>query len=179
MNHMRSFHSDNPKARTKAKEYNVFQFLEKNGQAFDYQVYIPFRACNLKSETTCAYVDFVIYKAWGILILEVDEDQHKHYGPMCDVRRDFDIASSIMLESTQKIVIIRYNPDCFRVGNHTISITKKEREQKLLDVVLNIKEPESFERLFLFYDKDSSVASLPSVSKEWNCEAVLEVSRLV
>jgi hypothetical protein len=41
---MRSFHSDNPKALTKARELEVHQALQAAGFQFDYQVHLPFRS---------------------------------------------------------------------------------------------------------------------------------------
>ena len=59
MGHMRTQHSDEPKALTKRKEMVLYQELQKAGVQFEYQCHIPFRGCGLNSETTCAYVDFV------------------------------------------------------------------------------------------------------------------------
>jgi hypothetical protein len=176
---MRSFHSDNPKARTKQKELVIHSLLQDAGIQFDYQVHVPFKACGLGSETQCAYLDFLIVMPWGYLVLEVDEDQHSHYSSGCDVRRDFDIAASIALGSAQKLAIIHYNPDAYKVAGKTLRTTSKERHQKLMSLIQGMEEPEGLERLFLFYDKESSDATLPSVAKEWSDTTLREVSRCV
>ena len=107
LKHMQSFPSDNPKARTKKKELEVYQALQDAGIQFEYQVHIPFRACGLESETKCAYPDFLFYKPWGVLILEVDEEQHASYPPACDVRRELGIAASIASGSPQEHASLR------------------------------------------------------------------------
>jgi hypothetical protein len=174
---MRSFHGDNPKARTKQKELIIHFLLTEAGVPFDYQVHVPFKSCGLGSETQCAYIDFLIPMPWGYIVLEVDEEQHSHYTPSCDVRRDFDIAASIALGSAQKLVIIRYNPDAYNVAGRTLRTTAKERHQKLLSIIQGMNEPEGFQRVFLFYDRDSSDATLPSVAKEWDYHTILQVSK--
>ncbi|OLP72490.1 hypothetical protein AK812_SmicGene48181 [Symbiodinium microadriaticum] len=88
VSHMRAFHGDNPKGLTKSKELEVHQLLAKSGIQFEYQHHLPFRGCGLESETTRAFADFVLYAPWGAIILEVDEHQHSHQDPSCDVRRD-------------------------------------------------------------------------------------------
>ena len=149
---MRSQHSGMPKALTKQKELTLYQDLQKAGVEFDYQKHIPFRACGLNSETRCAYVDFVITKPWGYILLECDEDQHRSYDPSCDVRRDFDIVASVALGSGQKLLIIHFNPDPYRISGRRRTETKKDRMQRLLALLDH--EPDAFERVFLCYDQD-------------------------
>ena len=178
---MRTFHGDNPKALTKSKELEVHQLLGKSGIEFEYQHHLPFRGCGLESETTRAFADFVLYASWGAIILEVDEHQHSHQDPSCDVRRDFDIAASVALGSQHKLVILRYNPDTFKVAGRTIRIPKTERHPKLLQLLHSLlqEEPErSFQRLFLFYDRATEDSELPAVAEHWDVVA-RTVSRAV
>ena len=127
LNHMRTYHGDNPKALTKRKELEVHQLLSQAGLQFEYQRHLPFRGCGLESETQCAFADFVLYAGWGAVILEVDENQHRERDPSCDVRRDFDMAASVALGSAHKLAIARYNPDPFKVAGRTMRTPKKER----------------------------------------------------
>ena len=155
----------------------IYSLLQNAGIQFDYQVHVPFKACNLSSETQCAYLDFLITMPWGYVVLEVDEDQHSHYPAGCDVRRDFDIAASIALGSAQKLVIVHYNPDAYKVADKTLRTTTKDRQHKLLALMQSMEEPKGFlRRLFLFYDKDSIDATLPSVAKQWSDTATHELS---
>ncbi|CAE7938901.1 unnamed protein product, partial [Symbiodinium sp. KB8] len=148
LKHMRAFHGDNPKALTKTKELEVHQLLGKSGIQFEYQHHLPFRNCGLESETTRAFADFVLYASWGAIILEVDENQHSHQDPSCDVRRDFDMVASVALGSQHKLAIVRYSPDAFK------------------------EEPEkAFQRLFLFYDRAAEDSELPAVAEDWDVVA--------
>ena len=172
--HMRSYHANEPKALAKQKELALYQELQKAGVAFEYQHYIPFRTCDIISETTWAYVDFVIARPWGYILLECDEDQHRAYDPSCDVRRDFDMAASVALGSTHKLLIVRYNPDNYRVDGKTRIESKKDRIERLL--ALLDYEPVAFERVFLCYDQNSG-STLPQVAASWD-EAARQVSRV-
>ena len=172
--HMRTQHSEEPKALAKRKELVLYQDLQKAGVEFEFQKHVPFRSCGLESETRCAYVDFVITMPWGYILLECDEDQHRSYDPSCDVRRDFDIAASVALGSSHKLMIVRYNPDSYRVGGSVRTESKKDRLRRLLAIM--DYEPTSFERVFLFYDQDEG-ASLPQVAASWDV-AAKQVSRI-
>ncbi|OLP73031.1 hypothetical protein AK812_SmicGene47906 [Symbiodinium microadriaticum] len=170
LRHMRAFHGDNPKALTKTKELEVHQLLGKSGIQFEYQHHLPFRGCGLESETTGAFADFVR----GAIILEVDESQHSHQDPSCDVRRDFEMAASVALGSQHKLAIVRYNPDAFKVAGRTIRTPKTERHPKLLQLLHSLlqEEPERpFQRLFLFYDRAAEDSELPAVAEDWDVVA--------
>jgi hypothetical protein len=164
---MRAFHSDNPKALTKTRELEVHQALQAAGLRFDYQAHLPFRSCGLESESARAFVDFVLYRPWGAIVLECDEHQHAAYPASCDVRRDFDIAASVALGSAQKLVIVRYNPDEYRVAGKTARTPKKDRHARLVQLLTELPEPAGFQRIFLFYDREAPDSELPLVAKEW------------
>ena len=172
---MRSFHAGDRKAQTKVKEMELYQALQKAGVQFEYQKYLPFAACEINSETKCAYADFVIAAPWGYTILECDEDQHRSYPPECDVRRDFDMAASVALGSQHTLKIIHYNPDPFRLDGKTEHESKASRIKRLLQVLS--EEPVGFERIFMCYDCTSD-SHLLQVACSWP-EAVREVSRVV
>ena len=179
---MRSQHSDNPKALTKTKELGVYQVLQKEDVDFEYQKHMPFKSCGLASETAYAYIDFVIQMTWGVILLEIDEHQHSHYDASCDGRRDFDTCASIALGSQQKAVVLRFNPDAFKVAGKTRYTTKKERYAKLLETIKSWESdpaPElGFARCFMYYDADDEAAALPAIAKDWP-EDVKAVSRRI
>jgi hypothetical protein len=179
-NHMRKFHSDNPRALTKRKELDLFQVLQQAGVCFEYQKHLPFRSCGLMSGTAYAYIDFAIQKPWGVVLLECDEDQHKTYDPSCDVRRDFDSCASIALGSQHKAVVLRYNPDAFKIGAVTKRTSKKDRQKKLIDVLESWQEDPApdlgFARFFMFYDATDDMSALPLIAQHWG-EEICKVSR--
>jgi hypothetical protein len=173
--HMASCHSGDPKALTKTKELDVYLALAGAGVQFEYQKFLPFRGCGLNSESAHCFVDFAILTAWGVLLLECDEQQHSAYPASCDVRRDFDMCASIALGSQQKVVVLRYNPDSYHVNGATKHTSKKDRHSKLLETIEAFKDDPcpslGFARYFLFYNKASDDARLPLISKEWEPEA--------
>ena len=180
LKHTRRYHSEDPQALLVTSELQLQIFLQNNGVGFDRQVHIPFTTCGLYSETKFARVDWVIEKPWGQVILELDEAQHRNYIPSCDVRRDTDIMASIALGSGGKLVILRINLDDYKVGGVPQSTSKQERYEKLLQVLEDLdKEPEQQnQRLFLYYDRDTSESTLPSVAQCW-ADAARELSRCV
>jgi hypothetical protein len=180
--HMRSQHADNPKALTKSKELDVHQTLQKADISFEYQKYMPFKGCGLASETSHAFIDFAILTTWGVILLEVDEFQHSSYDPSCDVRRDFDSCTSIALGSQQKAIVLRFNPDAFKVAGNTVHTTKKDRYAKLVEIIKSWETdpvPElGFARFFLYYDAHDATSVLPAVASNWPDE-VKAISRRV
>jgi hypothetical protein len=174
--HMQSFHSDDSKALTKRKELVVFNALMEADIQFDYQVYLPFKTCGLESETRHAFADFVIARPWGSIVLEVDEEQHSGYDPSCDPRRDFDIFASVAMGSAEKVVILRYNPDPYKIGGIARPTSQKERLGKLRSIITGPEPTEK--RLFLYYDRPSADATLPCVAEHWDIVARI-ISRAV
>ncbi len=155
------------KALTKTKELKVYQALQKADVQFEYQHYVPFAGCGLDGETKHAFLDFLIAKPWGYVVLECDEDAHRHYDPSCDPRRDFDTAASIAMGSGHKLRIVRYNPDAYKVDGITRKTSKAERMRRLLEVLDRPEPSTQLERLFLFYDHCSG-ANLPDVAANWD-----------
>ena len=180
---MRSKHSGQPKALTKTKELSVYKALQSADIAFDYQQYLPFRGCDLQSETKCAYVDFAITAPWGALLLEVDEDAHSAYPASCDVRRDMDMCASLALGSGHKVVILRFNPDSFRVDGRNMTVAPKERQRRLVEVVRAwlLEDPapgKQLARYHMYYDMHSD-STLPVVAKEWESTEVRAISAVI
>ena len=180
---MRSKHSGEPKALTKTKELNIHNTLQAADIEFEYQKYIPFRGCGLGSETVCAYLDFAITTHWGVILFEVDEHQHSSYPAACDIRRDFDIYASIAMGSGQKVAILRYNPDAFRIDGKNVRVAAKDRQRRLIEVLRAWIEEDPapnlpFARFFLYYDGRSG-SNLPLVAKDWESDEARAISSVV
>ena len=92
--------------------------------------------------------------------------------PAADVRRDFDMAASVALGSGRKLLVLRYNPDAFKIAG----VTRQEGAPRSLIRLLGellAREPKSpFTRLFLFYDRGAENC----VAEHWS-EPVRAVSR--
>jgi hypothetical protein len=180
---MRTKHGGQPKALTKSRELGVYNALQAAGIAFEYQKYLPFQGCDLQSETKCAYVDFAITAPWGAILLEVDEGMHSVYPASCDVRRDFDMSESLALGSGHKLVVLRYNPDSFRVDGKNCPVATKERQRRLIEVIRAwlLEDPAQgmiLARFFLYYDSNSD-STLPVVAKEWESDDARAVSAVI
>ena len=178
MRHMRNCHTKEVKALTKRKELEIHQLLELHGVDFRYQHYLPFKSCGLDG-AACCYVDFSIEFPWGVLLLEVDEDQHYTYPPECDLVRDLNIASSVALGSETKVVILRYNPDNHSANNDVQRLPKKEKLAKLMTTIqAYIEDPAPglmFARRFLYYD---TIDGKLEIAASWP-DAVREISAVV
>ena len=176
--HMHRCHPHDPTLAKKHKELDLHHSLQTAGIEFEYNKKITHWAFHraggpgaLESPRHI-YVDFMITKAWGYIIIQCDEDQHRAYDPMRDVRFDFALAQSV--GSRQKLMVIRYNPDAYRIGGKTKSEGEKKRIQRLLSLLEY--EPRSFERILLCYDQDEG-ERLPQVAVSWDA-AARQVSRV-
>jgi hypothetical protein len=183
LNHMRSSHSGQTKALTKSKELSVYKALRAADITFEYQKHLPFHGCDLQSETKCAYVDFAISAPWGALLLEVDEDAHSAYPASCDVRRDVDMCASLALGSGHKVVILRYNPDSFKVDGKNVTVAPKERQRRLVEVVQAWLQEDpapgkQLARFFMYYDMRLDCA-LPVIANEWENEDIRSISTVI
>ena len=183
LKHMRAKHSGQPKALTKVKELSVYQALQAADIAFEYQKYLPFAGCKLNSETPCAFVDFAITAPWGALLLEVDENQHSSRDASCDPRRDFDMCASLAMGSGHKVIVLRYNPDSFRIDGKKVEVGTKDKQRRLVEVIRAwlLEDPapdKQLARFFLFYNGRSD-SQLPVIAKDWQYDEARAVSTVL
>ncbi len=139
----------NFKKYTKRKEYRIKDLLDAHQLK-----YIHDKICN---GTKCGKerCDFVFEFDGIIVILEVDENQHKSYPKECEKIRMFNITQSF---GGIPVFWIRYNPDDFKTLNEKrkSTITQNAKEQHLIDWL-----KWSFQRemrnlgevVYLFYDR--------------------------
>ena len=85
------------------------------------------------------------------------------------------MAASVALGSGHKLLVLRYNPDAFKIAGVTRRTTKKERHAQLIRLLgeLLAREPEA---PFLFYDRAAENNAVPCVAEHWS-EPVRAVSR--
>ena len=112
------------------------------------------------------------------MILEVDENQHPDSSSNCDPRRDFDIFASATLgtRADAKIVVLRFNPDSFRIGDAPCTVPKKVRMARLLEAIGAEPPDMPAARWFMYYSKDKHEDALPSIARDWS-EPVRQISR--
>ncbi len=108
-----------------------------------------------------ARIDFVIYRNWGTVLLEVDEHQHDHYPIGCDAARMLDIfAEQMKLGRAGKIHFIRFNPDEFKEGGMAQKVLLKDRLAKLIGTI-DAEPSLQYSVTYLFYSRSDT--PLPDV----------------
>ena len=65
-----------------------------------------------------------------VLVVEVDERQHENYKPSCELRRLVELLAACM---GKPLVVIRYNPDGYKILGETQRTSTKKRQTALLD----------------------------------------------
>jgi hypothetical protein len=125
------------KKRTKKKEEFVRKLLEKE---IDLKEYVIQEWQDSIIDPTCTKrrPDFVYHCGNHIVIIEVDEDQHKSYSN-CGSTREEKLAGENrrMFEIFQifqglPVVFIRYNPDGFRVNQKIMKVSDRIRHRILV-----------------------------------------------
>jgi hypothetical protein len=110
-----------------------------------------------------------------VVIVEVDEDQHKSYEYQCDDIRMFNLTQAF---GGRKVFWIRYNPDAFQPK---VSVTQAQREAHLLEWVLKAmkrKPVHLAEVVYLYYDEckattpEKDIMPLIQFEKEAQTEVV-------
>jgi hypothetical protein len=76
--------------------------------------------------------DFLWRMASFVVILEVDEMQHKAYDAACERKRELDLVNSA---KGTPVYLIRYNPDSFSTASKRSTTPFVGREQRLLDLL--------------------------------------------
>lgn len=129
-------------------------------------------ACAVSDETWC-YSDAVLLFRNTVVLLEVDEHQHKGYGISCDLKRMGLTIESLRLEgNTQRIVFIRYNPDAFTVNGVTKPTFRQERHGALINLLRELETEadapgkEDVRTFYMFYDTTNGVPDIFSALNE-------------
>ena len=130
--------------RQKKKEEALARFLEDSGVKCEREVTINF--CG-EGNKRSARVDFVVYRDWGAVLLELDEDQHKHYSVRCDVSRMLDLlASHVKANRGDKLKLIRFNPDAFSINGRVTKVATSERRAQLPPRTTRVRPPKLLSR---------------------------------
>ena len=127
-----------------------------------------------------ARLDFVLYKEDHIIILSVDEFQHKHIEVLCEVARMSKVVCSIRQSGDiRRILWLRFNPDSFTVDGETKRVPMKLREKTLAKCIDSSKKllenSSNVSIYYLYYDCFSNSDNIltgdvllsPDYSQEW------------
>jgi len=126
------------------KEYDVVKFLRKNiDTPFIYDKNNPVSECSKKRP------DIFFDLKTHIVIVEVDENQHKSYSDSCECARLNVIVNSL---GGIPVTFIRYNPDKIK----KLTINKEERlellKQTIKEELMNIPDKFQIKLIQLYYD---------------------------
>jgi hypothetical protein len=112
-----------------------------------------------------ASIDFVLYMEDRVILLEVDEDQHRGYGVGCDAARMSHVHSALVAaDPSRAVVFVRFNPTPHRVDGALVKTPAKERHAALVQTLRKLQRartrgsmaPGQLSVRYLFYDERSS-----------------------
>ena len=107
--------------------------------------------------------------------MQIDAHENFEQDPSYDARYDFTLLSSAVVGRDERVFILRYNPDEFKVGEGVCCVSQKQRHDRLLEVI-NAPEPPPCARGFLYYSKRSLEDQHPVIAEHW-APAVRQLSR--
>ncbi len=160
-------HTREGNVRMKQEEARILRVLQEAAMDFTEQHMIDFRCVGKDRDGDRAWIDFLVQvkdtsgHVKGIVLLEVDEEQHRAYSVTCEVRRMSDVHRSLMLAgNTFPVAFCRYNPNAFSINGKTCKVTKKEREAGLIGLLQNWEFSREFEVVYLHHDTTDGVCDL-------------------
>ena len=133
--------------KRKNKELSVKTLLDQHEIKFTHDLTIK-DGCSKKRP------DFIIHTNWGVIILEIDEFQHKRttYTCECEVTRMKQLYFDCGLEN---MLFIRYNPDSYKPLTGRQESIRNREEYLVKFLSNNIEKMGNFKHLgsiYLFYD---------------------------
>jgi len=109
-----------------------------------------------------ARCDFLLQSDDKIVVVEVDEDAHRHYCPPNEITRVNDIYTAFLKGDNLKnrhVHFVRFNPDAFKIGFKSANVSLLTRYATLVEVVRAALAPSSEERAWslrhMYYDCDA------------------------
>ncbi len=144
----------------KYKEKRIKNLLESNNIKYLSNDKIPINACNKYRP------DFIIDYIFFMIILEVDENQHKSYSSECEKIRMINLHQDM---GGIPVLFIRYNPDEYidNSGN-VIKRNNKYREKILLNILISLKNRKEWDIplsiYYLFFDGYNDIQELDKIN---------------
>ncbi|CAE7506071.1 Znf771 [Symbiodinium sp. KB8] len=158
--HIERMHTERGQQRQKKREETVARFLTQSSYSFEREARVEF--CSARDapcpgesrpvNTSLARLDFVLYRPWGVCVVEVDEKQHDHMPQACETARMLNVLTQHVQRSPGvPLRFVRYNPDAFKIAAAPAKATQALRHSKLL-LALEERPTKDFEIWYLFYD---------------------------
>lgn len=146
--HMESFHTEAGQKRKKKKEQRFLRELAKQTKISfnvdtEREVSIDFKCAGQGGNLARLDGAKIREKDFCEIMVDLDENQHKHYPVSCECKRTEGIAQSLMIARPNgKRFHIRINPDAFKVDGKTQQTKYQDRLTKFADVFHNFVLPE-------------------------------------
>ena len=149
----KQIHTERGQQRQKKREQQVARALSAAEITYDREVTVNF--CG-EAGKRLARVDFVIYREWGSVLLEVDEGAHDSYPVSCEASRMLNVFAEQMKQGRAgKYHFIRFNPDAYSEDGAVQKKLLKDRMAALLQTIEH--EPErQYSVSYLFYTRTNS-----------------------
>lgn len=156
--HKNALHSFEGIRKHKIQEQWIAKILEENNIKFKREHCIDF-TCFEDADKSYARVDFILdHCKGGIMILEIDENQHRfgEYSVFCDIARMTKIIESLtLIGNNLPTLFIRLNSNGFQVNGRTTKCLKRDRAERLVNLIKNFKFSEDsppFQIQYMYYD---------------------------
>lgn len=137
--HCRSMYPSCILYRIKKKERMVIEHLIHHLPHLPYQFGV---SVHIRSSQTYMYPDICIVLERHIVHVEIDEHQHStpSYSPHKEQERIQHFAEEYMRRYAKPLVVVRFNPDTYRVHGVTTTISMHERLKTLVHIVRTVTD---------------------------------------
>jgi len=149
--HVRRAHSEKETLYVKTKEEQVCTVLTAAGIPYRREVVVSFAPIG---KDGYARIDFVLWPddTYRTLVLEVDEHQHTLYPMRYDPERiERIVAVRHKLGQTQPLVVVRYNPDAYRVDGMRRGLLRRDRHRILVDTLHHLRHVDVSDLIYVYY----------------------------
>lgn len=145
----------------KAKETDMKNFLESRKIKYLSHDKIPDGSCSKYRP------DFIIDYEFFIVILEVDENQHKSYACECEIGRMIQLYQDF---GGIPVIFIRYNPDNYKNSTGELIKSTTNRKNKIIRLLDEFKNYNEWKTplsvVYLFYDGYDDVPKIENIDYE-------------
>jgi hypothetical protein len=156
-------HSPEGQMRHKREEQRIAALLDRAGINYKREHHVDFSCVHDEAASRTrnfARVDFLIMFESTVVMLEVDEGQHRFgdYSVSCDMARMARIVESLALGGNDlPILFVRYNPHAFTVDSKQGRVHRRARDGALIEQVREAARVtgasgSSFRILYMYYD---------------------------
>ena len=162
--HIKSIHTQEGQARQKKSEENTYKLLKEFGLTdIKREHRIEFNCLN---ETFCR-IDYLYIHNGIVFLIENDEDQHSYYTVSCEVKRMTNVFSVLIEQgNTMPLIWIRINPDNFCIDNKKIRMTKKEKIEKVVNLINTLSESKTELPLTIYYCFYNIINNQPEILED-------------